>query len=121
MKLTKNSNILLIGLSLILSLVSFTGVADHVTREAIKTSIVIGDNSKDTRFSIQYQNVNKGSFISFSKFSSYSFIEFLNNYGLKEITAFKSYTHYIFRVRAEQLLAKLYIYSTNQTLYNDIV
>jgi len=91
MKLTKKNNILLVGLSLILSLVSFTSVASVSPNKIIKTALIISDYSKNKRFSIQYHNVNKIDFDGFIKFSVYTFTKFQNNYDLKANTAFKIY------------------------------
>ncbi len=120
MKLTKNSNILLLGLSLILSIVSFTGVVSHLPTEATKSGLIVSDYSEDTRFSIKYQNANKDAFVSFLEFSNHSFIKFKNVYDLKEIIAFKTYTNNTLSLREEQLQTKLYSFA-HKTLYYDIV
>ncbi|WP_144374460.1 hypothetical protein [Winogradskyella sp. PG-2] len=121
MKLAKNSNLILIGLSLILSLVSFTGVTNHLPREAIKTAFVIGDYNENTRFSISFKNVIKPRFNSFSEFSLHTFKEFLNYYDLKNSATFKIYIYKTLSVRADQLHTKHYSKSRYQTNYNSVV
>ena len=76
MKLTKNSNILLVGLALTLSLVSFTGTVSHLPSETIKTAIVVSDYGDDTRFAISYQNAIKNHAASFIIFIAFTFAEF---------------------------------------------
>lgn len=121
MRLKKSSNILLLGLSLILSLVSFTGVTNNLPSEAIKTALVVSDYSDNKRFSISYQNAIKNNLSAFSKYSTQTFTEFQKDYNLKEITTFKAYTLKTLWLRAEQLHAKCFIISAHLTLYNDIV
>jgi hypothetical protein len=120
MKHKKNSNILLVGLALLLSLVSFTGVVNHLPNETIKTALVVSNNSEDKSFSIQYQNASKDSSDSFTRYTAYSFTTFLNTYDLKAITVFKTYTFKTLSLNTKQLQTKLYL-SIQQRLYNDIV
>ncbi len=121
MKHSKNVNILFFGLTLVFSLISFSGVINHLPIEATKTTLVVYDYSEDTRFSIQYNNVNKENLVSFSKYSNYYLISFQNHYDLKEITAFKTYSNKTLWLRAEQLHTKLYSFFTHKTRYNNIV
>ncbi|EDP71978.1 hypothetical protein FBALC1_12792 [Flavobacteriales bacterium ALC-1] len=121
MKLIKKGNILLLGLSLILSLVSFTGVVNHLPNEAIKTALVVNGYCENTHCSIKFQNANKNVFTSICQFSNYSFLRFQNDYSLKEITALKAYTKHTNWLRVDQLHKKHYSSSILKTLYNSIV
>ena len=120
MKLVKNKNILLIGLSLILSLVSFTGVANDLPKEAIKTALVVSNYNANARFSIPYQKAIKKTSDIYIKYSKYSFAKFQKNYNLRVITAFNNYTYRTLGHKTEQLFTKLYTSSIHQTLYNSI-
>ncbi|MFP4845393.1 hypothetical protein [Winogradskyella sp. PE311] len=121
MKLTKNSNVLLIGLSLILSLVAFTGVANQTPNEAIKTALVVGNHSNNISFSINYNKANKLTVVSSAKYTDYVFIEFQKNYSITAISAFKSYIYKTLGLRTSQLHTKGFTFSTHQIVYNDLV
>ena len=121
MKLSKHSNIIFVGLALILSLVSFSGVVNHLPSEVVKTALLVGDYNDNTRFAISYQNVIKDHTVSFTIFTAFTFAEFQNNYSLKALSAFKSYTYQTLGLSAAQLHTQHYALSTHQTLYNTIV
>ena len=119
MKLTKNSNLLLVGLALILSLVSFTRLYNNTLSEATKTALVISDPGIDTRFSIKYHNAVNTS-ITFTWYHSFSFTKFQSYYMLIDTTIFKNYTQQTLGLRAELIHSKHYNLSSHQTLYNNI-
>ncbi|WP_400080613.1 hypothetical protein [Winogradskyella sp. R77965] len=121
MKHTKHKNLLLVGLSLILSLVAFTSAVSHLPSQAVKTALVVSDTTEDTRFSIQYHKANTITIGSFLNYTTFAFIEFQKDYKLKQSTALISYTHQTLGLRAVQLHTMLYTCSTHQTLYSDIV
>jgi len=120
MKIAKNSNILLVGLALLLSLVSFTGVSNRTPNEAVKTALVISDYGTDIR-SITYKNALKDNSDAFTNYYEFAFTEALKHQGIKENTLYKTYIHKTLGIKTEQLHTKCFSLSAHQTLYNAIV
>ena len=121
MKFLKNINFLFLGLTLVFSLVSFSGIANNQPSAIIKIAMVATDSNEDTRFSLHFFNVYRDSNDGLSKYSDYSFTRFQNNYDIKEFTAIKSYSNNTLWLRAQKLHMVLYSFNAHKTHYNDIV
>ncbi|WP_299124088.1 hypothetical protein [uncultured Winogradskyella sp.] len=121
MKLSKNINILFFGLTLVLSLVSFSGVTNNSPSEALKSALVISDKDEDTSFCFQFQDVDKIAFVSFFKYATYSFKTLKSTQDLHQKNSYSTYTAKNLWLRAKQLHTKFYPFTTHQTTYNNIV
>ncbi|WP_282040718.1 hypothetical protein [Winogradskyella flava] len=121
MKIAKNTNFLFFGLTLLLSLVSFSGFANQLPVEATKTTLVVKGTAQDFSRSILFKAINKGAVVLDNMFSEHSFTMLLTIQNLHDLSYFKTYTHKTLELRTAQLQTKLYTFCTHQTLYSDIV
>jgi len=119
MRFLKNINFLFLGLTLVFSLVSFSGVANKQPTAITKTTFVVSNHCEDTSFYFQFKSDNKEGFFNYLTPLSFSFSEFQNTYNLKESTTFKTYSNKILWFKAEKLQTQLYPLVIRKTLYND--
>ena len=120
MKFTKKSKTLFFGLTLVLSLVSFSGFPNYATKADVSTTLVITGYDDDANFHLQFQKTYKIVVASLLWDFDFSFIKFQNYYNLKETIAFKTNKSNSLSFIREQLRAKLYTIFTHKTLYNSI-
>ena len=121
MKSLKNINILVYGLTLVLSLVSFSSGINQTHPKTFQTELVENDVVPNTRFSIQFHKVNKAMCIAFIHHIKFSFFTFKTNQDLKNDTLFKSYSNKTFCIKTELLQAKLYTFLNTRILYEDSI
>ena len=119
MKLTKNSNLLFVALTLVLSLVSFTGASNHTPKESVKTALIVSDYRVNAWTFISYQKALKHHFDALTRYTASSFEQFQKTYNLKDSSAFKTYTNETLGLSTEQQQIKFAL-STHQILYNSI-
>nr|WP_321236067.1 hypothetical protein [uncultured Psychroserpens sp.] len=121
MKSLKKINILFFGLTLVFSLVSFSGISNAALPDAIKTELVVNDVTPDTRFSIQFNKADNSVFISIFSYFETSFDTFKIDQDLKANIAFKTYTNKTRSVIKEQFQIKLYALFNHKTIYEDSI
>ena len=90
MKITKNTNILFFGLTLLLSLVSFSDFSNLWPVETTKTTLVIKDTTQDLSRSILFNAINKGAVAFDNRFSKHSFTRLLTIQNLHDLSYFKT-------------------------------
>lgn len=121
MKLLKNSNILFISLTLILSLISFAEVSAHTPRGTLKTTLVVDNLSEDTSCDFHFKNITKAHYPSCLKFYSYRFTTFQVVQNLNVLVAFKSNSQKTIGVISNQIHTIIYSTLSNKTLYQNSI
>ena len=119
MKSLKNISILIYGLTLVLSLVSFSSGINQTHPKTFQTELVENHVVPNTRFSIQFQKINKA--IAFADYKKFTFFTFKNNQDLKNNTLFKSYSNKTLCIETELLQTKLYTFLNTKILYEDAI
>ena len=119
MKRYKNLSTLIYGLLLLLSLVSFSGVANQSPSETFKTVLVVDSFEQNRSRSFLFKDFSSKTFSSPLKYSISSFKTFVENYNLNEITSFKRYNNHTYWIRIKQLHTIFYPHSIHKTLYQN--
>lgn len=117
MKLTKNSNSLFVGLALILSLVSFSGVTSYTPADNVKTTLVVDNKTPDLRRSIVFKNACKTPLVSTITFLVHHFKTFQYTEVSNECIAFKTYLTKTIGLKAYQLHTNIYPTTALKQLY----
>lgn len=121
MKSLKNINILVYGLTLVLSLVSFSSGINQTHPKTFQTELVENDVVPNARFSIQFHKVNKAMCIAFIHYIKFSFSTFKNDQNLKNNTLFKSYSNKSFCIETELHQTKRHTFLNTKILYEDVI
>ncbi|MEH6537639.1 MAG: hypothetical protein V7719_14665 [Psychroserpens sp.] len=117
----KNINILFYGLTLILSLVSFSVLTNPTPNEAVKTVLLVDEYHPETRFSIRFLKVENIVFVAFSNYFNHSFLTFKNIQDLKDNTSFEFYSNKTICIETKKLQTKLYTSFNTKILYEDFI
>ena len=119
MKHLEKIKVIFFGLSLLLSLVSFSNGSNQHQPTVIKTELVVKEKIPNSRFTIKFHsigNVDLESFIP-SGFSFFTFIKYHNN---TVFTAILSYKNENRSSTTEQLQTELYRSLNQKILYEHI-
>ncbi len=121
MRRLKNMNVLFFGLTLVLSLVSFSGAAHNTPNKSVTTALVVEDYQPETRFSIQFQKAKKILSFSFDIYCKFSFSNYKYTQNLNAQTLYKYYTNSAFFIRLEKLHTESYTPNNNKIVYNNFI
>ncbi|MCD2260153.1 hypothetical protein [Psychroserpens luteolus] len=117
----KNINVLFFGLTLVLSLVTFSSVAHNTPNESVRTALIVEDYQPETRFSIQFQKAKKILSFSFDIYYKFSFSNYKYTQNLNVQTLYKCYTNNAFFIRLEKLHTESYTPNNNKIVYNNFI
>jgi len=117
----KNIKVFFYGLTLLLSLVSFSAITQNSTGTSISTVLVINELQPNTKFSIDYRKVKTIAFLVYSHFNNYAFQTFKNTQNLHQELLFKSYSNKTLCIKIELQKTKLYTSLNTKILYEDFI
>ena len=121
MKLSKSVNVLFFGLTLVLTLVSYSGVTNQWPNKTTKTTLLFSDISRDSSFCFKFENLNIVTLNSLIRYSEYSFQMFKKSQNLKEKNSYLIYVSKSLWVRPERIQSIFHCFTKQKTPYISIV
>ncbi len=115
----KKLSLLCFGLTLLVGLGSFSGVELQPQIEGVKTTLVVGQSSNNSRFSISFQKASESLISCLNNQVNFSFYAIRLFHSHNQVTAFKSYTNKAFNIKFKKLHSEVYALYHNKTFYHN--